>query len=314
MLPVRYNDLMTTSPKQLLIRAYKPVLRGYFSVRNSWPVWYGILNRDARMHYHKSPPSLNTEGTRLLPELKRDGITVTTLDKLFPNENILESLQTWEQNHKPREESGSKKKFLREYWDLVPSLDFTNPFLRLSLDTRVLAIVSAYMEMSTHLTYFGLCETIPQKDIVPAQSQRWHRDPEEKRMLKMFIYLNDVDRSAGPFTYARRTVYGQEYGHLFPQKPPEGVYPPEKEVLASIPHELIGEMTGSAGTVIFCDTSGLHFGGRATDKHRIMFTAAYHSPAFSEGARYTITDDNRGEIATLPLVAQYALSGKTIRH
>lgn len=303
-----------SSLKRLLIKVYKPVLYVYFSIRSSWLVWFGILNRNARVRYQQSSLPLNAEGERIVAELRRDGVAITTLDKLVPDQNMLEILQAWEQSHKPREESGSKKKFLREYWDLVPTLDFSNPFLRLSLSTSTLAIVSGYMEMFTHLTYYNLGETIPQKDLNPVQSQRWHRDPEEKRMIKMFIYLSDVDHGAGPFTYARRTVYGQEYGHMFPQKPPEGCYPPEKEVNERIPKELINEMTGPAGTVIFCDTSGLHFGGRATEKHRLMFTAAYHSPAFSEGARFVITDHNKRDIAALSPVAQYALDGKTIRH
>ena len=46
-----------------------------------------------------------------------------------------------------------------------------------------------------------------------------------------------------------------------------------------IPPEAIKTFTGKAGTMIFCDTSGLHQGGYATGKERIMSTFGYYSHA-----------------------------------
>ena len=61
-------------------------------------------------------------------------------------------------------------------------------------------------------------------------SQRWHRDPEDRKLCKVFIYLNDVDENAGHFTYVKGSHYLGKWGKLFPQKPPKGFYPPSGAV------------------------------------------------------------------------------------
>ena len=95
----------------------------------------------------------------------------------------------------------------------------------------------------------------------------------------MFIYINDVDENSGPFMYIPESKYGLKWGGVFKQKPPKGYYPPDGEVEKMVPSEFIEEMTGRAGTIIFCDTSGLHKGGFALQRERIMFTAGYRSTA-----------------------------------
>ncbi len=158
--------------------------------------------------------------------------------------------------------------------------DMKNPFVELTLSPTILDVANSYMNMYTKLKYYDLALTIP----VPAgsqavQSQRWHRDPEEKKIVKVFIYLNDVDSTAGPFFHVNGSNYEGKYGRLFPQKPPEGFYPPEGAVEKAIAKEDIREMTGRAGTLMFCDTSGIHRGGYATAKERLMYTAFFASPS-----------------------------------
>jgi len=113
----------------------------------------------------------------------------------------------------------------------------------------------------------------------PQQSQGWHRDPGDKKICKIFLYVNDVDETAGPFMYVRGSQYGGVYRRFFPQRLPRGYYPPEGAVEKIIPSTEIQTLTGKAGTIIFADTTGIHRGGYATKKERIMFTAAYSSGA-----------------------------------
>ena len=300
-----------SAPTSFRLKTYQLLLRIYFSIRNSWPVWYGILNRDARAKQAEKPLALSTETARIVRELRSEGIATTTLDTLLPNNPLVKELLQWTSVHAPVEDTVGKKKFLREYWSLLPTLDFSNPFLRFAVCDDVLAIVNAYMNMWSRLSQYDLRQTIPVAG-EPVQSQRWHRDPEEKRILKAFIYLSDVDEEAGPFTYVRKSTYGNHYGHLFPQRPPEGIYPPEEAVRRAIAKSDIAPMTGRAGTVIFCDTSGLHFGGRAKTKERAMFTAGYNSSAHAEGARYRFGPSTQEDLAKLSPQARFALSGKQI--
>ena len=42
-------------------------------------------------------------------------------------------------------------------------------------------------------------------------SQRWHRDYNDERLVKVFIYLTDVDEDTGPLEYVPGSTLGGEY-------------------------------------------------------------------------------------------------------
>lgn len=288
-----------SSPKTLARRTY-------FTLRNSWPVWYGILNRRARQHFGDHTPTLSPLQESILSDLQKDGIAFTSLDELFPNTELLNTLQTYANSLSRPTWDKVKKNFLIPYWDRKPEIDFSNPFFSLALSPTILPIVNSYDRMWRRLNYCHLAETIPVGDDAPVQSQRWHRDPEEKRMVKLFIYLSDVDSEAGPFTYVKGSQFqGARYGSLFPQQLPEGVYPPLGAVEQNVEEADIVEATGAAGTVIFCDTAGLHRGGHAKRKHRVMFTAFYPSDLWSEQRLFTVSDATKRQ--HLSPEARYAL-------
>jgi hypothetical protein len=60
------------------------------------------------------------------------------------------------------------------------------------------------------------------------------------------------------------------------------LYPPPEEFDQKIPAEAVRTLTGPAGSVIFCNTSGFHRGGFATKRPRIMGVFNYISQAAME--------------------------------
>jgi len=281
-------------------------LRAYFTVRNSWPVWYGILNADARRRFASHKPSLTETQQHVLTDLARGGIALTSLDALFPGENMLATLQADMQARHRTAEKLRKKEFLKPFWNERGPIDQSNPFFALALRKEVLNIVNSYDKMWRRLNYLTLAETVPVGDREAVQSQRWHRDPEEKRMIKFFVYLNDIDEDSGPFIYTKGSQYGApKYGNLFPQQPPLGIYLTDKQIEDAVDPSDVLTCTAKAGTVIFCDTAGLHRGGHAKSKSRFMFTAFYPSSKWTEPMQY-----QRGpgiNKSTLSPEARYAL-------
>src|SRR5262245_28830806 len=90
---------------------------------------------------------------------------------------------------------------------LVPSDQKTapdSPLLRLALDKKLLEIVSLYLGMWPQLRAIGAWLNFPSSDQAK-HSQLWHRDPEDMKLLKVFIYLEDVDTDCGPFSYIPKT-------------------------------------------------------------------------------------------------------------
>ena len=266
----------------------KLFLKPYYLLKSNWFVWLNIANALPRAQFFSHKKSLTLLQKRLVEKVEKDGITVTTLDELFPGEDLLSTLQNYIAALPEDVGQQNKKTFLRHYWPLDVALDLTNPFLRFALSPTVLDIANSYMGMWTRLKHYTVNRTIPVPPTeAPQFSQRWHRDPQEKRMIKAFIYLSDVDEGCGPFTYVLRSTYGKTYGSLFPQKPPEGSYPATEDVERLVDPKDMRVMTGKAGTVIFCDTTGLHRGGYATRGERLMFTSFYPAPSYIDATWYT---------------------------
>lgn len=284
------------------------VSRVYFLARSWWPVWYYVLNYEGRTRYKKQKTVLKKEQARIVEDLAREGIAVAHLDDLFPGENMFARLQAYTQDRMASAETRTTKLFLKNLWDAVPTIDGENPFVKLSLDQKILGTINAYMGMLSKFYYFTLNVTTPIIEGTEAvQSQRWHRDPEDKKLCKIFIYLSDVDESAGPFTYVRGSQYGGRWHHIFPQRPPSGgLIPSADDVAHLIPKEDIFVGTGHMGTIIFCDTSGIHRGGYATKKERIMFTGGYCSKACAWPIRYHRTSTFEQMLANADDALAYA--------
>ena len=111
----------------------------------------------------------------------------------------------------------------------------------------------------------------------PVFSQRWHRDPEDKRMVKTFLYLRDVHETTGPFCFVHRSHNGGAFRHVRPRTVAR--YPEDGFVEKNFPPHLIRSCTGKAGTLIFCDTTGFHKGGQPTKDARLLFNGVYTTNA-----------------------------------
>jgi ectoine hydroxylase-related dioxygenase (phytanoyl-CoA dioxygenase family) len=110
-------------------------------------------------------------------------------------------------------------------------------------------------------------------------SQKWHRDPEDLHVVKVFTYFSDVDEEAGPFQYIPGSTEGGPYGDLWRWTVTGETYPPQEALAERIPPSEHLTAEGPAGTVILCDTSGFHRGGFAKTKPRLSSYFTFVSPA-----------------------------------
>ena len=299
-----------------IIGAY--VLQPYFKLRMKQPMWRRINKKGVTL-FKKYSTELSAAQQRIANELKQNGIAVSHVDDLFPasteasagkpNEGVLQELQRTAAGLEAIAEVKTSKTFLKYLLGTNPLLDINTILVRLALDSRALAIVNAYNGMFSKFYYMTLNRTLPVGSDAPAeQSQRWHRDPEDKKMAKMFIYLTDVDENAGPFIYIPGSHSEGKWRNLFPQRPPVGYYPPDGEIEKIVPPAAIKKCEARAGTVIFADTAGLHKGGYAISKERVMFTAGYCSNASVLERQYRYPEDIENVRATLTPAQQYAIT------
>ena len=268
------------------------VANAYFVIRFWRPVWLYIVNRKGRAVHGKINRPLDVIQRRIVDDLRREGIAMVHIDELFPGRPIFQELFAYMNDLYPHADTKTPKTFLRNLWDAVPLMDFKNPFFRFAIDEKITDCIHAYMGVATKFYYFTLNVTMPISEGSDAvYSQRWHRDPEDRKLCKVFLYLNDVDEGTGPFMYVRSSQEGGKWRHWYPQVGLRGgAIPSDADVQKYIPRADIIIGTARAGTLIFCDTSGLHRGGYATKNERIMFTAGYCTCANSWPTRFRRVD------------------------
>ncbi len=276
------------------------------------PSVVALKNRSSRAWYTQHRKPISPLQQRIVQELRHSGIARATLEELSGGLFSLAHMRAFTDRLASTAETARKKQFLKFLWgESVEPLAWDNPFNRLAVSPDVLGIVNEYFGLAAHF-YFSSCNiAIPVGETTNAAgSQRWHRDPGagDDRTLKLFLYINHVDEDTGPFEYVRGSQPTGPLGDIFPARQPNGVYPPEGAVNdhASLRDKIITN-TGPAGTVIFCDTLGLHRGGYAKKKERIMATAAYTSPGSIQGFRFTSREKFVSHSPSLSSISSYAL-------
>jgi hypothetical protein len=253
---------------------------------------------------------------QVVDSLRQDGIAVADFRELYGQELWAEARadiapfvdEQTAQLDVLVERPESKDEFIvRRYMRQKPKVPFTlaSPWLRIGVSDTQLGIVNAYRGLQTSLFYMDNWFTRPYAGADERiASQRWHRDPEEEHVVKVFLYLSDVTEEAGPFEYVKGSPPGNRFGQLWPWGGGEK-HPPEEEVAAAVPPEECVAMTGPAGTMIFCDTSGFHRGGFAKTTPRVLSIWSYVSPAAAKGHRFEV--DLEGREAELTAEARAAL-------
>src|SRR3989344_904416 len=228
------------------------------------PFFMNLKNRRAKKAYALQKHELSDVQQKILSDLERDGLAFVHLDELFPGENVLPTLQTFVEKEFINASVGRNKKFLTFLWNNFPVFSLSNPIIKLALEPKIVEVANAYTGLFSRFAFFSVNRTIVSHDASAQGSQRWHRDPGmgDERMVKVFVYLNDVtDIGTGPFMFVKKTQRTGKWGKLFTAKQPDGVYPPDGAVESSELKESITPCFGRAGTLVFCDTTGLHKGG-----------------------------------------------------
>lgn len=260
-------------------------------LRTNLLTWH-LKNLPRRLRYQSGAAPLNPAESEVCRHLKQDGIAVVHISKLYPEAvfrellsdvdgrmNLPEPSRRLVASRRGEFDETEKRKvsFLVDLWGPRHEIDPANPFIRLSLSKPMLSIVNSYLGTFARFREFFLQVTVPVgQHTSPFASQRWHADPDDYRLVKVFLYLNDVDERAGPFTYIKGTHGTGRWRHIFPYAPKKKSRHPDPDFIErTIPKEDIFTAIGKAGTMIFCDTSGIHRGGYATGRERVMYTSVY---------------------------------------
>jgi hypothetical protein len=277
-----------------------------------------LSNRSSRRAFASEPPGLDEAQRRVLAALDEDGYATLAFAELAGEETanavqaqgdafIAETEQGLNANDEALRRRPGKEFLVRAHSFDGVRFDLDHEWFRACVSPAMLDVANAYLRMRSKLSYVDLWYTVPQSaEAERVASQLWHYDFDDKHLLKAFLYLGDVDASTGPFEYVAGSQPGGGYHDVRRWKPMGYGRVPEDDVKRSVPEDAVRTFTAPRGTVIFCNTSGLHRGGFATRGPRVLATATYCSPASLAALsqrNYELEPDARAQLEAASLFA-----------
>ncbi len=174
------------------------------------------------------------------------------------------------------------------------------------LEDRIINIVSNYL--GTPIAYDTFMAHLSINNGKETATRRWHLDNEDRKVIKIIIYFNDVDEEGGPFQYMHPEIsvsllekIKDKYKFFHHQEIEKLILNHGKDWLTTY--------TGKTGTVIIVDTAhSYHRGKPPTKSPRRAVSFGYlsrrpHQP-FRAGRNLLSKDELSSLAAELPLEKQ----------
>ena len=216
-------------------------------------------------------PILEDTERTIVEQLEQDRICITSLTALaIPDSQQL--LQAAEPISKELANLARMPSHLGKHTLMATAAQLLQhpEIIRWGLSQRLLKIVESYLGLP--VGYGALSFYYSVADGRDAGPRIWHRDREDWRMIKIAVYLNDVDEYGGPYQCVTAATNEWLVANLPKYK---GLNHTEMQKLLDDPTDKwLISCTGKAGTVIFTDTSRCYHRGKPpihTDRSAIFF-------------------------------------------
>jgi hypothetical protein len=261
-------DLLTKKirqyPKKLKREIERlPILQAMGEAR-----YYQLLQKHAPLI-----PQLNPEDYPILHQLKEESTYITSIDKFDINGTDL--MFTVAAN------LAAKLKFQfpedglnNQAIDLTKSHLIQYPEIFLwGLEERLLNIVENYISLPVIYQGLSLRRDIANGEFVGVR--KWHLDWEDRRVIKIIVYLNDVDFNGGPYEYIPKKFTAMAMTNL--QYQDLGFFS-DVQMKTAIAKSDWQTCIGKAGTIIISDTRSIfHRAKPPITNDRFSLTFCYTS-------------------------------------
>ena len=259
-------------------------------------------NPQSERLFKASKTQLDEVQQKVLRELCENGVALVHFDELFGDRQlwtilsraadefvsgpqVRDGLESWAKDGR---KSVKKKRYLVRLYPENPLVEPDDLWLGLGVDARIVGVVNSYLGLFAKLSGFEVWYTIADtQERRPIGSQNWHRDPEDRKMVKVFLYCSDVTEGCGPLEYVRQSRDGERNCHTSYNGT---AWRGSGEDIVHVASEDIVTATGRKGTLAFCDTAGLHRGGYAVDAPRVLAKWIFSTPASLHPRRFKMVD------------------------
>src|SRR5712691_9354651 len=158
----------------------------------------------SRRRYAHEPPALDETQQRIVERLREDGYATLPFSELVSDPAVWNELEAdaarfvaeTEAGLAREDEGGDSalrrrpgKEFVIRKYAYGVKLGLDDPWLRLGTNARLVDVANAYLGMWSKLEYVDVWYTPPIAEGERRSSQRWHRDFNDRHLLKAFVYL-----------------------------------------------------------------------------------------------------------------------------
>ncbi|MEH2168400.1 MAG: phytanoyl-CoA dioxygenase [Nostoc sp.] len=225
----------------------------------------------ARWKHSRNLPALEGRDRHILKVLKKEGVCVTTLADLGFNSSseLLKAAY-----HQLSQMENPNNDHLDEKLPQISTVTGLPEFYAWGMEKRLLNLIENYIGLPIAFHGVHLRKDFPSKH--QFGTLLWHGDSEDRRIIKIFIYLNDVEEKTGSFEYIPRSLtsllswnYFRLYYKLW-KSGYRGI--DDEEVKTVIPKSAWKSCPGPAGTVLIVEAKNtLHHGTVRTEERSTLF-------------------------------------------
>lgn len=223
------------------------------------------------VRHHKNLPELTASDRLILNSLKRDCIYITNLTDLgFSSTSTLLNAAHSLLPSMVKDDHSDPLRNPPKIYTVTDLPEFSN----WGKETRLLKIIENYIGLPVAYQGVHLRKDFACRD--QFATLLWHRDIEDRRFIKIIVYLNDVETKHGPFEYiplSYTSFYHPNYYRIKSKINTSGGINDET-LNQIIPKSAWKSCPGPAGTVIIVDTRRLlHHGTLRTEERSTLFFA-----------------------------------------
>ena len=180
------------------------------------------------------------------------------LDKIIANKNAL---------RKTDDDERAKKK--KEFKIKITNFFDKELLLSFAKNQYINKTISQYFGFEPTIRNISVWVDIPNIETKSdVATQIFHRDFDDIKLVKIFLYLNDVNDRNGPFEYIKTS-------HLEPWN--YNLKSDNQSIRNNFSKEHFKSVIGKKNTLIIVDTNGFHHGKKLSEGSRLLLTVSYSS-------------------------------------
>ena len=275
----------------ILKNIYLSFISNFYKIRMSYPIYNLFIKK-----YKYRDIKLTKLQKNKLEELNVKGYTLVHIDEIFGQgyfENKIKPIANTVKeklNNDLSDRFKRGKDFVARFYDEDQPITFDDEVNILVVNNFFYDIAVEYLGSHPRISNIDYWLNIPKHDD-PKSSQKWHRDYEDLKLLKVFFYLGDVELGNGPLSFVESSQQFGKFGGVFTRNFPKGVVVEDEQINTTFSNDLIKTFTLREGTVVLADTSGLHKGGHCLNNDRFLYTFTYTTFAAISPRNYKFSTD-----------------------